>query len=505
MKPLDTNYLSLQFKQKIYSKNGTNFQSFFENIMEKKFPEFQKIKPYGNRGDGGNDGYIKSTGSYYQIYAPEVPAIKQAEAAKKLIEDFNKLKLEWDRISEVKEYFFVFNDKYLGSTQNVENAISEVEEQNPGIHFDKILAVDIERIFFSLNESSILDLGFNIDHRHALTIAYQQFEKIQIEIDRENSTVALKMLNSLKEIIVSLNDDNIILEYRILESICLSKTEKIEIAITSYENLVVEYPDDPRPSLHLAEIYLRLDQYKKNQKSLEKAEAIDCDSWLLKFQKLARMNTLGEKIDIEGIDINQFSSDPRIKSIFYRFYASCFEKSGDTKKADSFIQKAIRLNPNRFHNQTSKLEIIEGRFFSSEDFPDANQLNTLLDQVENIESEFFIFGDIGDRNRLYLKMKKFYVFWFTENFIEFEKNAKECFELALSCYFDSFIDCVLISILKVVQIPNDSLDRLKNYTQNFLKNISDDLANQFICQFNIKDTILTEGKAFFSKIGKKNI
>jgi len=49
MKPLDKNYLTLQFKNKIHSKSGIEFQSFFENIMEKAFPDFQKIKPCGNK------------------------------------------------------------------------------------------------------------------------------------------------------------------------------------------------------------------------------------------------------------------------------------------------------------------------------------------------------------------------------------------------------------------------------------------------------------------------
>jgi hypothetical protein len=82
MKPLDKHYLSLQFKNQIHLKNGTEFQSFFENIMEKAFSDFQKIKPYGNKGDGGNDGYRKDLGIYYQVYAPNVPKVKESTAAK---------------------------------------------------------------------------------------------------------------------------------------------------------------------------------------------------------------------------------------------------------------------------------------------------------------------------------------------------------------------------------------------------------------------------------------
>ena len=88
MKPLDKNYLSLQFKLEIHTKNGTEFQSFFENIMEKAFSDYQKIRPYGNLGDGGNDGYRKALGVYYQVYAPNEPKLKESEAVKKLQDDF---------------------------------------------------------------------------------------------------------------------------------------------------------------------------------------------------------------------------------------------------------------------------------------------------------------------------------------------------------------------------------------------------------------------------------
>jgi hypothetical protein len=104
MKPLDKHYLSLQFKIKIYSKNGTEFQSFFESIMEKAFLDFQKIRPYGNKGDAGNDGYRKESGIYYQVYAPNTPKAKESDAAEKLNSDFIKLQISWNEISKIQEY-----------------------------------------------------------------------------------------------------------------------------------------------------------------------------------------------------------------------------------------------------------------------------------------------------------------------------------------------------------------------------------------------------------------
>jgi hypothetical protein len=139
MKPRDKNYLSQQFQIKIYSKNGTEFQSFFEDILEKAYPDFIKIKPYGKEGDAGNDGYRKKAGVYYQVYSPRTSQVNEATAAKKLEEDFHKLKKGWDEISKIKEYNFVFNDKYDGSIQRLEETITLLKSKNPGVEFKLLL------------------------------------------------------------------------------------------------------------------------------------------------------------------------------------------------------------------------------------------------------------------------------------------------------------------------------------------------------------------------------
>ena len=212
MNLLDQNNLLLQFKVNIYSKNGTEFQSFFENIMEKVYADFQKIKPHGKYGDSGNDGYRKNFGIYYQIYAPEVPQINQAKAAKKLKEDFEKLKKNWDKISEIKEYYFVFNNKYSGSIQKLEEAISELEKDNSGIKFYIFTAKKLEELFFSLDMVDILSLGFDIDLTKAVSNAYEYLKNVEVELDRENGKYALKTLENIKDIIFDLEPEYLLLK-----------------------------------------------------------------------------------------------------------------------------------------------------------------------------------------------------------------------------------------------------------------------------------------------------
>ncbi|MBN1382362.1 MAG: hypothetical protein JXA41_11850 [Deltaproteobacteria bacterium] len=117
---IDKNYLRVQFQLKIHEKNASEFQIFFEEIMQVAFEDFRKIKPYGKLGDKGNDGYRPSAGIYYQVYSPQKPDEKELEAARKLKADFDKLKSEWDQIATIKTFYFVYNDKRLGTSIHIE-------------------------------------------------------------------------------------------------------------------------------------------------------------------------------------------------------------------------------------------------------------------------------------------------------------------------------------------------------------------------------------------------
>lgn len=173
MKIIDKRYITLQIKNILYKLNGSEFQSFFEDVMEKVSSNFQKIKPQGRFGDGGNDGFEKSSGTYYQVYAPFTPEVQETEAAKKLKEDFSKLQISWGSFQEIKRYVFVFNDKYHGSTNALEKAQDELKKQYPKIDFDLCLAENFEKIVSGLNEEDLVSLGFSTDQRQAITINCQ--------------------------------------------------------------------------------------------------------------------------------------------------------------------------------------------------------------------------------------------------------------------------------------------------------------------------------------------
>lgn len=504
MKLFDKKYLLAQFKNKILLKNGIEFQNFFGDIIEKAISDFQRIKPSGKKGDGGNDGYIKSQGAYYQVYAPETPIARTSEAVKKLYKDFQKLKIKWNKICQIKKYNFVFNDKYSGSVIELEEAISQLEKSDPNIEFKLFLAKDLEYMFFKLDLSDISNLDFDIDSRKAISVVYQYLEKVGIELDRDNSKIALGILVNNRDIIIKLDDQDLCLEYEILECRCYQKLERVDEAKEKYYFISKKYPNDPRSFLYLAEIYFLEKNFVKNNDLLEIARQIDNNHWLLKLEELLKKNHLGEKIDLENINEKDFTDNSRIKASFCRLYALFFEESGNRIKSDYFLGKALILNPDRLDNFIAKLRIIENRMFSDQDdFKKIQSSQELLKEVEKIENNFIKFGEIGPRKKAMLNLIQVRAFYLQDNYSEFKKLLCETFNLILICYFDEQIDDLLIALLMHSSLPDDYLSQLLKYLEETKIEISDQLSNELIIQFNINDNLFNEGRKYFAKNDNK--
>lgn len=366
MEIFDKNYLKVQFQLNVHKKNATVFQTFFEDIMQEAFSGgFQKIRPYGNEGDRGNDGYRPAEGIYYQVYAPRDPTEKEAEAARKLKIDFNTLKGAWNQISVIKRFCFVFNDKYQGVSIELERVLSQLRNENPKIEFELFLPKHLEEIFFSLKKESMISLGFDVDSANAFRVCNETLKSLEIYLDRGNGRFVLESLQNWKDIISRQNNEDLLLEWELMECRALRLLEKVDKAKEQYESLCRRHPRDPRPFLRLAEIYLDIEDYEKNAELLEKAERIDEGYWLLELEKLLRSERLRIKLDAEGIDEQNFPADPKIRANYYRMYAIFFLEAGDFARAESYVEKAVYLNPDRFSNYIAKLSILDYRFLSS--------------------------------------------------------------------------------------------------------------------------------------------
>jgi hypothetical protein len=140
-KNFDTYFYRLLFRLKILEASGNEFQNLVSQILEWSIPDFQRIAPWGNTGDGGNDGWVPETGHYYQIYGPEINNNwKPSHAAKKAHVDFQKLLHNWPN---VRNYFFVLNDRYRGVPAIVADCLQSIQKK---YHLDGAQVIDTKKL-----------------------------------------------------------------------------------------------------------------------------------------------------------------------------------------------------------------------------------------------------------------------------------------------------------------------------------------------------------------------
>ncbi|HCG8156988.1 TPA: hypothetical protein NJ921_002187 [Vibrio parahaemolyticus] len=147
-----------RFKNLVYESTSQSYEDLFVKIMGYYDPNFQPVKAHGNIGDRGNDGWCACNGIYYQVYAPDDLAKNNNEAISKLKSDFLKLKLFWDKISKVKTFVFVVNDKFKGISPHLHNALNDLKKDH-GLEAVQIMgANDLWRILRGLKEEEIISV-----------------------------------------------------------------------------------------------------------------------------------------------------------------------------------------------------------------------------------------------------------------------------------------------------------------------------------------------------------
>jgi len=140
------------FQNKIFRADGQIFEELFSAIMNYAEADFQQIKPWGNIGDRKNDGYIKTKGIFYQVYAPEDIRKSYPSVVSKLKEDFDGLKAQW---FPVNEFYFVVNDKYKGVNADCDKIIQEIKRSHNLNDAGFLTAKDLENILFELEDDQI--------------------------------------------------------------------------------------------------------------------------------------------------------------------------------------------------------------------------------------------------------------------------------------------------------------------------------------------------------------
>ncbi|MDA2380897.1 hypothetical protein P4388_06125 [Bacillus thuringiensis] len=150
----------IMFQIKVHTSDGQLYENLFTKIMIKHNPNFRMIKPHGNIGDRKNDGFDKTKGVYYQVFAPEnVEKAKTiTDAVSKLRGDFKGLKKHWHTLCPIKEFYYVVNDKYKGLPPHVEQEILLLGSENTDVICDSFCSHNLETIFMGLSKDDITDI-----------------------------------------------------------------------------------------------------------------------------------------------------------------------------------------------------------------------------------------------------------------------------------------------------------------------------------------------------------
>lgn len=159
------------FKLKLYEVYGDSFQRLFNDIANYRYSDFQAVAPYGNQGDGGNDGWISSEKRYFQVYGKKADSKTDLNyILGKATSDFTKIQVTWGKVDY---YHFVYNDRFEAAPAPVIKAVSDLKTTYNLTESTVWDSRKLEQLFMELNndqKQSILgsvpvDIPDSIDSR----------------------------------------------------------------------------------------------------------------------------------------------------------------------------------------------------------------------------------------------------------------------------------------------------------------------------------------------------
>lgn len=140
-------YHSMMFRIACHEKKGSEFQSFFERIMQKYDSSFISVRPSGQQGDWKCDGFSQMSGTVYQCYAPKDLELSDQQAAVKIKTDFDGAKIKWPK--EMKQWTFVWSGDGILPPQATQ-ALLQLKADNVGFPIEDIGREGLWKIVESL-------------------------------------------------------------------------------------------------------------------------------------------------------------------------------------------------------------------------------------------------------------------------------------------------------------------------------------------------------------------
>lgn len=174
---LQSAYYEQKFENLFLRAKGNTFQEFFEKLMGFAYKaDFMACRPWGNRGDRKNDGFLKSERQLFQVYAPN--EMTESEAIKKIKEDFEGALVHWRE--HFDKWAFVHN-AVDGLPPHVQKRLLDFEKENEGVRLESWGMEELRIVFRTLSaEDKQIWFGSSPSDETKLKL---QFEDLRIVLE----------------------------------------------------------------------------------------------------------------------------------------------------------------------------------------------------------------------------------------------------------------------------------------------------------------------------------
>ena len=144
-------YYEQRFENAFLRVKRDSFQELFERLMGLAYKaDFMACRPWGNRGDRKNDGFLKSDRRLFQVYAPN--EMVESKAITKIREDFEGAKAYWG--THFDKWVFAHN-AVDGLPPHVQKTLLDLEHANPGITMEPWGLEEFRIIFRKLTSDDL--------------------------------------------------------------------------------------------------------------------------------------------------------------------------------------------------------------------------------------------------------------------------------------------------------------------------------------------------------------
>lgn len=186
MDSMERAFYDMKFDLLFQSKTANEFQQFFSQIMSARYPgDFVATRPWGQLGDQKCDGYILSSGTFYQVYAPE--ELDHKATTEKMKTDFNGALEKWG--NKIQIWVFVHNSK-VGVPPHVLQQLTTFQNEHSHIVFSHLGKAELKTMLFETSEQHIRDiLGSVPNYSDVNNLSMKSIKKTLLGISTSTASV----------------------------------------------------------------------------------------------------------------------------------------------------------------------------------------------------------------------------------------------------------------------------------------------------------------------------